>query len=151
MYEDLICERVDLFKKGENPYLIHEFENSYFVIGDHQFYQGYSLLLFKMHVRELHELSEQEYLGLSHELLVASKAIHKTFSPWKMNHQCLGNKDQHVHWHIVPRYESDKYHKTLPMTDYMKGEVDLSKYIIDHTEAKRLATLVRENLYAEKH
>ena len=28
-FEDLICERVDLCNRGENPYLIHEFENSF--------------------------------------------------------------------------------------------------------------------------
>ena len=146
MYPDLICERVDLCRRGENPYLIKEFKNSYFVIGDHQFYKGYSLLLFKRHVRELHELEMEEYIGLSKELLIANKAIHKTFNPWKMNNQCLGNKDQHVHWHILPRYEDDEYHRTLPMTDYMKGEIRLSDFMIDHEEAKRLARLVKGNL-----
>ncbi len=146
MFEDLICERVDLCEKGKNPYFIHEFENSFFVIGDHQLYKGYSLLLFKRHVRELHELSREEYMGLSEELLIASKAIHKTFNPWKMNHQCLGNKDQHVHWHIMPRYEDDKYHRTLPMTDYMKGEVNISDYVISHEEAKTSALKIRNNL-----
>ncbi len=146
MFKDLICERVDLCDKGENSYLIHEFENSYFVIGDHQFYKGYSLLLFKRHVRELHELSKEEYMGLSEELYIANAAIYKTFKPWKMNNQSLGNKDEHVHWHIMPRYEDDKYHNTLPLTDYMKGEVDLSKFIISLDEAKRLASEVRKNI-----
>jgi len=38
MFKDLICDKIDLSRKGENPYFIHEFENSFFVIGDHQFY-----------------------------------------------------------------------------------------------------------------
>ncbi len=146
MFEDLICERVDLCQKGENPYLIHEFENSFFVVGDHQFYKGYSLLLFKRHVREIHELSMEEHLGLSKELHIASKAVYETFKPWKLNHQCLGNQDQHVHWHILPRYESDKYHRTLPMTDYVKGEIDLSKYALSNEEAQEVARKIRENL-----
>lgn len=149
MFNDFICERIDLCKKGENPYLIHEFENSYFVIGDHQFYKGYSLILFKECVRELHELDMKTYLGLSEELYLANKAISKTFSPWKLNIQSLGNQDQHIHWHILPRYEDDKYHRTLPMTDYIKGEIDLRDYVIDHEEAMRLANLVRENLLAD--
>lgn len=143
---DLICKRINQWKKGENPYFITEFKNSIFVIGDHQFYKGYSLLLLKEHVRELHEMGEQTYLELQQELLIAGKAIFKTFYPWKMNYQCLGNSDEHVHWHILPRYTDDLYHKTLPMTDYMKGEVDLKEFMISSEEAIQLATKVRQNL-----
>lgn len=143
---DLICERVKLWEKGENPYVIHEFKNSIFVIGDHQFYKGYSLILLKEHVRELHELDEKVYMELQHEMFLAGKAIYKTYSPWKMNYQCLGNHDEHVHWHILPRYSDDPYHKTLPMTDYVKGEIDLGDYMISADEARNLASKVRENL-----
>ena len=143
---DLICERVELWRKGENPYVIEEFEHSLFVVGDHQFYRGYSLILLKEHVRELHELSPEVYRGLMDELYRASQAVFKTFKPWKMNQQCLGNKDQHVHWHILPRYEDDPYHGTLPFTDYMKGEISLSDYMISHEEAQKLAQEIRTNL-----
>ena len=102
---DLICERIKLWEEGKNPYFIHEFRNSIFVIGDHQFYKGYSLLLLKRHVRELHELRNEEYIELQQELMIAGKAIVKTFNPWKMNYQCLGNKDEHVHWCRFSGYE----------------------------------------------
>ena len=146
MFKDIICERVAMCERGENPYLIHEFEYSFFVIGDHQFYKGYSLLLFKRHVRELHELSHDEYMAFSDELHIASKAIAKTFNPWKMNHMCLGNQDQHVHWHIMPRYEDDKYHNTFPMTDYIKGEIKIADYLISSDGAKTIAAKVKDNL-----
>lgn len=142
----MICDRVDLWRKGDNPYFIHEFKNTIFVVGDHQFYKGYSLLLLKRHVREIHELSEVEFLETQRELFVAGKAIFEMFSPWKMNYQCLGNKDEHVHWHIVPRYKSDPYHATLPYTDYVKGEIQLKDYLISSDEAKRLASEIRRSL-----
>ena len=146
MFQDIICERVDLCRKGQNPYLIREFNYSYFVIGDHQFYKGYSLLLFKRHVRELHELTHKEYMGLSEELFIATGAIAKTFNPWKMNHLCLGNRDRHVHWHIMPRYEDDKYHMTFPMTDYIKNEINLSDYMITPDQAGSIALEIKNNL-----
>lgn len=145
-YPDLICERIDLWKKGDNPYFIHEFKTSIFVVGDHQFYKGYSLLLLKDHVREIHELDPQTNLDLQQELHTAGKVIFETFKPWKMNYQCLGNKDQHVHWHILPRYEDDPYHNTLPFTDYMKGEVKLNDYMISAEEAQQLANRIRCSL-----
>ncbi|MBF2073596.1 MAG: HIT family hydrolase [Synechococcales cyanobacterium C42_A2020_086] len=53
----LICQRLAAWRQGSNPYVICELEHSLFVVGDHQFHRGYSLVLFKQHVRELHELS----------------------------------------------------------------------------------------------
>lgn len=145
-YPDLICERVALWEQGKNPYFIHEFETSIFVVGDHQFYRGYSLLLLKQHVRELHELDAETYVKLQEELHIAGKAINQTFKPWKMNYQCLGNKDEHVHWHILPRYESDPYHRTLPFTDCMKSEIKLKDHMITTDESRQIAGRVRETL-----
>jgi len=146
MFEDRICEKVELCQNGMNPFLIHEFANTFFVVGDHQFYKGYSLLLYKKHVREFHELSLEQHAELSVELYLANKAVANTYAPWKMNNQCLGNQDQHIHWHILPRYESDKYHKSYPFTDCMKGEVELSDYLISGEEAKVVAAKIRANL-----
>ena len=52
----LICQRIELIKKGENPYFVKELETGYLVIGDHQYFAGYSLFLAKEHVTELHHL-----------------------------------------------------------------------------------------------
>ncbi len=82
----MICDRVDLWRRNENPYFIHEFKNTIFVVGDHQFYKGYSLLLLKKHVREIHELSEAEFLETQKELFLAGKTVFEMFSPWKMNY-----------------------------------------------------------------
>ncbi len=143
---DGICKRIELWKSGDNPHYIYEFEQSLFVVGDHQFYKGYSLILLKRHVRELHDLSEKEYLGLQKELFIAGKAVFKTFNPWKMNYTCLGNQDEHIHWHIFPRYTDDKYHKNFPMTDYIRGEIQLDDYFISGQEAKNIAARIRKNI-----
>ncbi|MFR7239557.1 HIT family protein, partial [Streptococcus pneumoniae] len=54
----LICQRIDLIKKEENPYFVKELETGYLVIGDHQYFAGYSLFLAKEHVTELHHLKK---------------------------------------------------------------------------------------------
>lgn len=103
----LICERVALAEQGQNPWLIHDFEHSYFVLGDHQYFKGYALLLLKPHVRELHELEPNVQQALNAELMAAGSALVGAFSPWKMNYSCFGNTDEHVHWHLMPRYAKD--------------------------------------------
>lgn len=142
----MICERVALCKKNEFPLMIHEFKNSFFVLGDHQFYKGYSLLYLKKHIRELHEMPKSEYLELSDELYQASLAIEKTLNPWKVNVMCIGNQTPHIHWHIVPRYEEDKNHKELPMYDVTRGEVDLKDHSTQYEEVKQLIENIKSNL-----
>ena len=52
----LICERIDLIKAGKNPYFVKELETGYVVIGDHQYFKGYTLFLAKEHITELHHI-----------------------------------------------------------------------------------------------
>ncbi len=138
----LVCDRLKLWSEGSNPYFITEFKNSIFVVGDNQFYKGYSLLLLKNHIRELHELSDSQYSELAQELMSASKAIVKTFNPWKMNQCSLGNTEEHVHWHILPRYESDPNRHFNPYINREK----FKDYVISHDEARNIAASIRYNL-----
>ena len=103
----LLCERVKLTKSGKYPYLIHEFEHSYFMLGEHQFYNGYSVLVLKEHFREMTDLPQNISSEFFQEMMTASKAIEKAFSPKKMNMCSLGNVVDHVHWHFFPRYSND--------------------------------------------
>ena len=34
-------------------------------------------------------------------------AIRAVFDPKRINYECLGNIQPHVHWHLIPRYEGD--------------------------------------------
>jgi len=137
-----ICDRLALSRAGTNPFLITEFAQSLFVVGDHQFYKGYALLLLKRHVRELHEMEPAARAELYTELDRATAAIVKAFTPWKMNHLSLGNTDQHVHWHLMPRYQNDPEHHRDPFrqSDRFKDAR------IGEDEAHRVAALIRAQL-----
>lgn len=102
----LICQRILQIKKDKNPYFVKELRTGYVVIGDFQFYKGYSLFLSKIHVDELHKLgsSKTQYLE---EMTIVAEAVYKLFKPSKLNYELLGNTDRHLHWHIIPRYKND--------------------------------------------
>ena len=140
-----ICVRMERERQRGMPYLINEFTHSYFIVGDSQYLRGYCLLVLKRHVRELHELEEAELAGLNAELMAATRAIVKTFNPWKMNHCCLGNTDEHIHWHLFPRYESDPDHRSQPFknSDLWKDN------LISPDDAKALSALIRPNLASD--
>ncbi len=61
-----ICERIARFTpsaglrtRPDNPYLIAELETGYAVLGDNQYYRGYTIFLAKQCVPELHDLPSE--------------------------------------------------------------------------------------------
>lgn len=109
-----LCEREQKLLRGEYPYLIHEFDHSWWLLGEHQYYEGYSVLLLKGHARELTELSTQRSLAVFAELLQAQSCVERVLKPHKMNLCSLGNVVDHVHWHLFPRYANDPKRENPP-------------------------------------
>jgi len=103
-----ICAGIANIRAGKAPNLIAELDNSYVVLGDAQFYRGYCILLAKHHARELFELPRAEALALCDELRSVAEAINIVVKPLKLNYECLGNLEAHVHWHVFPRYASEE-------------------------------------------
>lgn len=103
----LICNRIQQIKRNENKYFVKELTSGYVVIGDHQYYRGYTLLLSKVHTNELHKLGSKKRNQFLKDMGVASEAVYKAFKPKKLNYELLGNTDGHMHWHFFPRYSKD--------------------------------------------
>ena len=103
----LICDRIELIKQGRNPHFVKELETGYVVIGDGQYFKGYTLFLAKKHVTELHQMEPEEKLKFLEEMSIVQEAVAKAFHAEKMNIELLGNGDAHVHWHLFPRKSGD--------------------------------------------
>ncbi len=103
----LICERIEKIKNGNNPFFIKELATGYVVLGDYQFFKGYTLFLCKNHVFELHELESEFKNKFLQEMAMVAEAVCETFNPKKLNYELLGNEYPHLHWHLIPRYEND--------------------------------------------
>src|SRR5687768_8946032 len=99
----LVCDRIDLIKKGKNPYFVKELETGFVVIGDFQYYEGYTLFLCKIHENELHKLKPDFKKKFLEEMAVVGEAVYHAFSPRKLSYELLGNTDDHMHWHLFPR------------------------------------------------
>ena len=103
MEDCIICERIKLIREGLNPYFVAELETGYVVIGDHQYFQGYTLFLCKEHKHELHDLEPENKQQFLLEMSMVAEAVYYGFKPDKLNYELLGNGDAHLHWHIFPR------------------------------------------------
>lgn len=105
--ECLICQRIDLIKKSLNPYFVAELKTGYVVLGDSQYFKGYTLFLSKIHTSEIHLLPSDTKKIFLEEMSFVAEAVYHLFKPKKLNYELLGNTDEHLHWHIFPRYGTD--------------------------------------------
>ena len=105
----LICERIEMIKKGANPYFVKELETGYVVIGDNQHFYGYTLFLYKRHEEktELFHLDPSERAKFLEEMTIVAEAVSKAFGAEKINYELLGMGDSHLHWHLFPRVSGD--------------------------------------------
>ena len=101
------CARIANANLGKLERVIWEREHSIAIVGDHQFFQGYGLVISKHHIREMHDLPPAVSAALFQDVLDLARAIDIAYRPWKINYASLGNVDEHLHWHVIPRYEVD--------------------------------------------
>lgn len=103
----LICDRIEMIKNGENPYFVKELETGYVVIGDHQYFKGFTLFLCKRHEMELFHLDREFKMKFLEEMSIVAEAAARAFGAEKMNYELLGMGDAHLHWHLYPRRAGD--------------------------------------------
>ncbi len=103
-----ICAIIDRIKAGNFHDHIAELPGCYVILGDRQYYRGYCVLLSKIHATELYLMTAEDARVLFDEVRLVAEAIAAVVTPWKMNYECLGNSEPHVHWHLLPRYETDE-------------------------------------------
>jgi len=104
----LVCDRIEKTREGKNPYFVRELETGYVVLGDHQRFEGYTLLLCKEHATELNQLAPDFRNAFLRDMALTAEAVQNAFHPDKMNYELLGaGKGRHMHWHLFPRRQGD--------------------------------------------
>lgn len=102
-----MCKVIEQIKRGENKYFVKELETGYAILGWNQHFYGYTLFICKKHVKELFDLDKDYLNKFTFEMALVAKAVKTAFKAEKINYECLGNGDVHLHWHIFPRQNGD--------------------------------------------
>lgn len=102
-----MCKLIMQIEAGENPWFVKELETGYVILGWNQHFYGYSLFICKKHVAEIFDLDEEYRKKYLFEMSIVANAVKKAFAAHKINCECLGNGDIHLHWHIFPRVAGD--------------------------------------------
>lgn len=137
-----ICSIIERIRRGAFPDWIAELPRSWLTLGDAQFYRGYCVLLAKRHVTELHEMPRGEAHEVLDEILAAGRTLVEVLKPLKLNYECLGNQEAHVHWHIFPRYLDDAM-RSVPI--WIRPEKE-RKISLDEPARAELITAIRREL-----
>ena len=96
-----------------------------------QICRGYTILVYnKAHATELFQLTKEDRAAYMEDLNKVAKAIYDAYHPYKMNYELLGNVVPHLHWHIIPRRESDPIELHWPIwgKDYRKVKLSDDEY-----------------------
>ena len=74
---------------------------------DDQFFPGWTVIVFQRHATELFQLVPTECAQLIEEVNRVAKTLAEIYQAKKINYELLGNQLPHIHWHVIPRLETD--------------------------------------------
>ena len=139
-----ICAMIDRIKAGTFQDFIAELKSCFVILGDQQFYRGYCVLFAKLHATELYLMPADAARLLSDEMRLVAEAIATVVKPWKMNYECLGNSEPHVHWHLFPRSENEA-HELRRGPIWLRPESE-RKATLDENDRRALIASLRTQL-----
>ena len=87
---------------------------SQLILFKEQSHPGRVIVAYKDHVSELVNISAEERALFFEDVATAANAIHKAFSPDKVNYGAYGDGGCHLHFHLVPKYKSDEFEWGTP-------------------------------------
>lgn len=72
-------------------------------------YPAYCRVELLAHVKEMTDLAPADRARTMKVVFAVETAVREVIQPDKINLASLGNKTPHMHWHVIPRFETDKH------------------------------------------
>jgi diadenosine tetraphosphate (Ap4A) HIT family hydrolase len=106
-----VSEQVEAARAGREPALICQVSSGWVVLCRMQYLRGYCILLPDPVVPSLNYLSQQQRASYLCDMSLVGDALMDVTRAYRINYAILGNYDQVLHAHIVPRYlnEPDEF------------------------------------------
>ena len=104
-----ICDRNAAIERGDDEHAIARLATGYVKLMPNQYFRGSVFFQAKTCVSELFLLADAERTIFLHEMSEVAAAMMRANAPRKLNYELLGNSCPHLHWFLVPRYDSDPH------------------------------------------
>lgn len=112
----ILCELSE-----ENSTFIKGFEYWTLLVNYMQPTLGSSLIVLNRHVSNLSNVTNKEHLEHLKIVKKLEKILKDSFDPDKINYLMLANVVEHVHYHVLPRYEKGRFFGGSDWTDEAYG------------------------------
>lgn len=131
------CMRGELLDKF--GIFVCELKVSSLILFKEQSKPGRCIVAYKDHVSEIVNISDEERNNFMEDVATAAKAIHKAFSPDKLNYGAYGDTGCHLHMHLVPKYkDKDEWGSTFQMNP--------DKTYLSEEEYNKMIEQIKSNL-----
>lgn len=79
------------------------------VLINHDDCPGFCRVIWSGHVKEMTDLSAFDQMHLMTVVFTVERVIRTVLAPDKINLASLGNQTPHLHWHVIPRWTTDRF------------------------------------------
>ncbi len=84
---------------------ICDLDVSQLILFKEQSHPGRCIVAYRDHISEIVDISDEERNRFFADVARAANAIHRAFSPDKVNYGAYGDTGCHLHMHLVPKYK----------------------------------------------
>jgi len=111
-----VARQEELARVGVEPALICQVSSGWVVLCTMQYLRGYCVLLPDPVVPSLNDLTQQLRASYLCDMATVGDALLEVTGAYRINYAIMGNSDQVLHSHIVPRYltELDRFRENTP-------------------------------------
>ena len=79
------------------------------VLAEEADYPGFCRVILNHHAAEMTDLERTHQQRLMAVVFATERALRDVVAPDKINLASLGNMTPHVHWHVIPRWRTDRH------------------------------------------
>jgi diadenosine tetraphosphate (Ap4A) HIT family hydrolase len=72
-------------------------------------YPGFCRVIWQTHIKEMTDLSAAERTRFMQIVFAVERVLRDLLQPDKINLASLGNATPHLHWHVIPRFTTDRH------------------------------------------
>jgi|LSQX01.2.fsa_nt_gb diadenosine tetraphosphate (Ap4A) HIT family hydrolase len=118
------CPVCQQWPKPDGEVVIKEFPASWLIATPSiSCLYGQCCIVSKIHAIELYELDEAELANYMKEVQISAKALKEVTKAIKINYEIHGNSIPHLHMHLYPRHQNDRF-EGIPINAYkIEGSV----------------------------
>lgn len=129
-------------KFNEFVYFVRQLETSTLYLSREQTYRGAAALVYDpKHVVRIDQLTASEWQTFAADIQAAQSAIYRALAPDHINVESLGNTVPHLHFHVIPRYKTDKRWRG-PI--WMTHQSDMPNKVLDDAAYAEMASVINQ-------